>query len=74
MGEAKIINVGVDTLVLNAFYIDERGKPFKCELDDSLRLHLDEWKRAAQEVHEECPTSLVFNDALLHFLSGEGDR
>ena len=66
MGEAKIVNVGVDTLVLNAFYIDERGKPFKCELDDSLRRQLDEWKRAAQEVHEECPTSLVFNDALLH--------
>ncbi len=27
MGQAKIVNVGVDTLVLNAFYIDERGRP-----------------------------------------------
>ena len=66
MSETKIVNVGVDTLVLNAFYINERGRPFKCELDDSLRSHLDEWKRAAQEVHEECPTTLVFNNAMLH--------
>jgi hypothetical protein len=66
MGKTKIVNVGVDTLVLNAFSIDERGKPIKCELDLSLRLHLDEWKREAQEVHEECPTILVFNDAILH--------
>ena len=51
MGTAKIVNVGVDTLVLNAFYLDERGRPFKCELDPSLRIQLDEWKRAAQEVH-----------------------
>jgi hypothetical protein len=66
MSTAKIVNVGVDTLVLNAFYIDERGRPFKCELDPSLRSHLDEWKRAAQEGHEECPTTLMFNGAVLH--------
>jgi hypothetical protein len=66
MSKTKIVNVGVDTLVLNAFYIDERGKPLKCELEPSLRSKLDEWKRTAQEVHEECPTSLVFNGAALH--------
>jgi hypothetical protein len=66
MGKAKVVNVGVDTLVLNAFYTDERGRPCKRELDASLRLQLDEWKRAAQEVHNECPTTLVFNDAVLH--------
>lgn len=27
MGQANIVNVGVDTLVLNAFYLDERGLP-----------------------------------------------
>jgi hypothetical protein len=42
MGPAKIVNVGVDTLVLNAFYLDERGRPVKCELDPSSRSQLDE--------------------------------
>lgn len=66
MSEAKIVNVGVDTLVLNVFYTDERSRPFKRDLDASLRLHLDEWKRAAQEVHDDAPTTLVFNGAVLH--------
>ena len=29
MGKAKLVNAGVDTLVLNAFYTDERGRPVK---------------------------------------------
>jgi hypothetical protein len=66
MGETKVVNVGVDTLVLNVFYTDERGRPYKRDLDLSLRVQLDEWKRAAQELHDEYPTTLVFNDALLH--------
>jgi hypothetical protein len=66
MGKAKVVNVGVDTLVLNAFYTDERGRPVKYELDESLRLQLDVWKREAQEFHVECPTTLVFNEAVLH--------
>src|SRR6266567_5801664 len=66
MGKAKLVNVGVDTLVLNAFYTDERGRPVKYDLEDSLRLHLDAWKREAQAFHVECPTTLVFNEAVLH--------
>jgi hypothetical protein len=66
MGQAKVVNAGVDTLVLNAFYTNERGRPFRCELDPSLRRQLDEWKRAAQEAHEEYPTPLVFQEASLH--------
>ncbi len=73
MGEAKVVNVGVDTLVLNVFYTDERGRPCRRELDMSLRLQLDEWKRAAQEGHDEYPTTLVFNDVVLHmFPNGAG--
>ncbi len=60
-----MVNAGVDTLVLNAFHIDDRGKPIRCELDLSLRRQLDEWKRAAQEAHEEYPTTLVFQDAVV---------
>ena len=32
MVQGKIVNVGVDTLMLNAFYTDERGY----DLDESL--------------------------------------
>jgi hypothetical protein len=66
MDEAKIVNAGVDTLVLNVFYTNEQGKPVKRNLDESLWRQLDDWKRAAQETHEECPTSLVFHGAVLH--------
>jgi hypothetical protein len=66
MGKAKVVNMGVDTLVLNVFYTDERGRPCKRELEPSLWRQLDEWKRAAQEAHTECPTTLMFEDAVLH--------
>jgi hypothetical protein len=66
MGLAKVVNAGGDTLVPNAFYTNERGRQVRCELDTSLRAQLDEWKRAAQEAHEEYPTTPVFQEALLH--------
>jgi hypothetical protein len=65
MEKAKLVNVGVDTLVLNAFYTDERGRPVKYDLEESLRLQLDTWKREAQAFHVECPTTLVFNEAIV---------
>ena len=66
MGNYTIVNAGVDTLVLNAFYTDERSKPVKRDLDDSLRVRLDEWKKLAQETHDDYPTSLTFHDAVVH--------
>ncbi len=66
MGSARVINRGVDTLVLNGYYTDERGKPIKREVDDALALQLDEWKRAAQDTGDLHPTSLTFNGATLH--------
>ncbi len=60
MEKAKVVDAGVDTLVLNAFYTDERGRPCRRELDPSLWQQLDAWKRAAQETHEEGPTTLMF--------------
>ncbi len=36
MEKAKVVDAGVDTLVLNAFYTDERGRPCRRELDPSL--------------------------------------
>jgi len=66
MERYTIVNAGVDTLVLNAFYTDEQGKPVKRELDDTLRVCLDAWKKLAQETHDDYPTSLVFRDAVVH--------
>ncbi len=64
--EASIVNHGVDTLVLNAYHTDDKGKPVKRELETSLHLQLDTWKKEAQGMHDECPTSLVFHGATLH--------
>ncbi len=61
-----IVNRGVDTLVLNAFHTDERGKRVKADIADALRVQLDGWKRLAQEAHDAIPTSLLFNDTVLH--------
>jgi hypothetical protein len=66
MSAYGVVNHGVDTLVLNAFYTDEDGNPIKRELEQALYAQLDEWKRASQGVHDEYPTSLVFNGATLH--------
>jgi len=41
----------------------------KRDLDATLWLQLDEWKRGAQERHDEYPTSLVFNGEVLHMAS-----
>jgi hypothetical protein len=66
MGEVRVINRGVDTLILNAYYTNEDGKPIKRELDDALALQLEEWKKAAQGTGDLSPTSLLFNGASLH--------
>lgn len=66
MSETRVINRGVDTLVLNGFYTDEQGKRVKRELNDLLVLQLEEWKRAAQGTGDLFPTSLGFNGATLH--------
>lgn len=73
MGDAWVVNSGVDTLVLNAFHTDANGRPIKMEVAQPLKAQLDEWKRIALEQHEEYPTSWMFNDAVLHmFPNGAG--
>ncbi len=74
MGEVKIVNVGVDTLVLNVYHTSDTGKPIKCDLASSLYTQLDEWKRMAQEQHTDVPTSLIFNGAVLHMAPNGGGR
>src|SRR6266566_896739 len=66
MSAYRVVNHGVDTVVLNAFYTDEDGHPIKRELEQALQVQLDEWKRASQGIHDEYPTTVVFNGATLH--------
>lgn len=72
--QARVVARGVDTLVVNAFYPGERGKPLKREIDEDLALQLDEWKQSAQAAHEDEATSWVFNGSVLHMCPNGGGR
>ncbi len=61
MGDAWIVNHGIDTLVVNAYYLDRYGKLLKRDLDADLYAQLEDWKRQAQGVHEPVKTSFLFN-------------
>ncbi len=74
MVDTRIVARGVDTFIVNVFHIDEQGKPVKRGLDDVLARQLDGWKREAQGIHDEVPTSLVFNGKTLHMYPNGGGR
>jgi hypothetical protein len=76
MSESKVWVVahGVDTLVVNVFHTDERGKPVKRDLDDTLAHQLETWKKEAQEAHEDVPTSFAFNGKTLHMCPNGAGR
>ena len=59
-----VVNRGIDTLVVNAFYTDN-GLPIKQEIVSSLAQQLDEWKQAAQAVSEPVVTDWTFNGSVL---------
>lgn len=65
MGHVHIVNHGVDTLVLNVYYVDLAGYPRKGELQETLAEQLEEWKRGAQYAGEPVVTSWVFQGAHL---------
>jgi len=64
MSEIRIVNHGVDTLVINVYYTD-LGRPIRRDIDVALALQLDEWKKLAQEFGEPLVTPWVFNEAAL---------
>ena len=64
MGELRVVNRGVDTLVINVYYTDLR-RPIRREIDTESAVQLDEWKRLAQELSEPFITPWVFNNASL---------
>ena len=64
MSAVRIVNRGVDTLVVNVYYTD-RGRPLRRDIDAALALQLDEWKKMAQELGEPFITPWVFNEVSL---------
>lgn len=64
MDEVRVVNRGVDTLLLNVYYMDN-DKPIRREIDVGLASLLDEWKKTAQELGEPFITPWVFNEASL---------
>jgi hypothetical protein len=64
MCEVRIVNRGVDTLVINVYYTNQE-RPIRREMDEALALQLDEWKHMAQDLGEPFITPWVFNDASL---------
>src|SRR5579872_1290357 len=64
MSNIRVVNRGVDTLLLNVYYTDQ-DKPIKREMDAGLALLLDEWKKTAQDLGEPFVTPWVFNEATL---------
>ena len=64
MREARLINRGIDTFVVNAFRTKD-GEPIKCELDKSLADLLDTWKKQAQQQSDPYVTPWIFNGASL---------
>src|SRR5205814_2670462 len=64
MGNLRMVNRGVDTLLLNVYYTDQE-RPIRREIDSGLASLLDEWKKMAQELGEPFITPWVFNEAAL---------
>jgi hypothetical protein len=64
MKEVRIVNRGVDTLVVNIYYIDI-GRVVRRDIDLALTVQLNEWKRMAQELGEPFVTPWIFHNASL---------
>jgi hypothetical protein len=74
MGEAKVVNRGVDTLVVNVYHTARAGNPTKQELDSSLPMQLEEWKRSAREAGEPITTTYEFNGLSLKSVARQFGR
>src|SRR2546421_439407 len=65
MDEVRVVNHGLDTLVVNVYHTDRAGNKTKQELSSVLRGQLEAWKRSAQEVGEAVTTAYVFQGLTL---------
>ncbi len=65
MSHVKLVGRGVDTLLLNVYYLDEQEKPVKHDLSNALVDRLDAWKQAAIEAEGSIVVPWVFEGANL---------
>src|SRR5258708_31964402 len=63
--QARVVNRGIDTLVFNAYYLDEQGEPTQRVLEPQLLEALEKWKRKAQEEGEPVTTDWAFQGVAL---------
>ncbi|HEU5376126.1 MAG TPA: hypothetical protein VFV38_11845 [Ktedonobacteraceae bacterium] len=69
----RLVNFGIDTLILNVRYADENGAPLHSELVDSQIDQFNEWQARAKEEEQPVPVPLMFNGAnLLMHAHGAG--
>src|SRR5436305_13928208 len=61
----KLVEYGVDTLVLNVRYADSKGQPVKQELNEKLVQELDYLQGEARRVETAVATDWAFQDVLL---------
>lgn len=73
MPEVKIVGRGVDTLLLNVCYADERFRPLKRELDETLQQELEERQAVAREEETGVPTRWAFKGFTL-YMQPKGSR
>src|SRR5438105_1724957 len=73
MSVVKLVGRGVDTLLLNVYYMDEQGKPLKRDLSNALVERLDVWKQGAIEAEGPIVVPWVFEGVnLLMYPHGAG--
>src|SRR2546429_9621381 len=65
MDEIRVVNHGIDTLVVNVYHTDRAGNKTKQELGSTLGVQLEDWKRSAQEVGEAGTTAYRFQGLVL---------
>src|SRR6266566_7358875 len=65
MSQVKLVGRGVDTLLLNVYYLDEQEHPVKRDLSYALVERLDSWKQGAIEAEGPIVVPWVFEGANL---------
>ena len=58
----KRVSNGVDTLILNVRYCDNKGQPIKQELDERLQAELEYLQGEARRVETAVATDWAFQD------------
>jgi hypothetical protein len=65
----QLVNMGLDTIIVNVKYLDDQGKPAKEQVFPFwLEERLQDWQERAREQNKPLPTAMTFNDARLLML------